>query len=114
MTADPPAYRPGWRTPSRHRLNPRSVSLMQSVRSVRSVSDAAGLLGFPMDVDGVQECTRIGAVRLLDTHKYNQGISWGVDDLDRRRNVVMERCVVAGRSFGCATPALSVCMPPAY
>ena len=66
------------------------------------------------DVDGVQECTRIGAVRLLDTHKYNQGISWGVDDLDRRRNFVMERCVVAGRSFGCATPALTACMPPAY
>jgi hypothetical protein len=63
------------------------------------------------DVDGVQDCTRIGAVRLLDIHKYNQGITWGVDDLDRRRNFVTERCVIAGKSFGCAqAPQL---FPPA-
>lgn len=60
-------------------------------------------------MDGVQDCTRIGAVRLIDIHKYNQGITWGVDDLDRRRNIVMERCVIAGKSFGCVTTALIAC-----
>lgn len=57
------------------------------------------------DVDGARECTRIGAVRLVDIHKYNEGITWGVDDLDRRRNIVMERCVIADKSFGCVTTA---------
>ena len=30
--------------------------------------------------------------------KHNTGISWGVDDLERRRHVVRERCVIAGTS----------------
>ena len=55
------------------------------------------------DVIGANGCTSIGAVTLLENQKYNEGISWGVDDLDRRRNFVMERCVIAGRSFGCAS-----------
>ena len=51
------------------------------------------------DVVGAGGCTSIGSVSLVENQKHNEGITWGVDDLDRRRHLVMERCTVAGKSF---------------
>lgn len=53
------------------------------------------------DVIGAGGCTSIGSASLVENQKHNEGISWGVDDLDRRRHLVMERCTVAGKTFAC-------------
>ena len=44
--------------------------------------------------------------------KHNTGISWGVDDLERRRHVVRERCVIAGTPS--PAPSLSWLARPAH
>lgn len=47
----------------------------------------------------VESAVAIASVELRDAVKQNAGISWGVDDLDRRRYLVVERCVVGGQQY---------------
>lgn len=51
-------------------------------------------------LDGVDAVSR---AELVGTVSHNAGISWGVDDLDRRRYLVVEGCTVGGKVRACAT-----------
>ena len=37
-------------------------------------------------------------LQVLEAVVVNEGITWGVDDLDRRRNLVRESCTIGGES----------------
>lgn len=79
-----------------------------------------GVVAFcqPQQVDGVtrtlEATPSIESVELLGTVAQNAGISWGVDDLDRRRYLVVERCVVGGKVCAQSQCLIVIALHPAF